>query len=146
MLFRSKKPATVDSSSTEAPPADKGALQAPPPSLSKGRLTKKGRPSDRGADAELEDQEREKPSAPTQPAGGIPGQAQGRQAPAPSLCSMLAHAEKQPVADKSVARVLRKAKDQLFSIEKIKSLKPPDQPKAQVCILCTLCLSFSSLL
>ncbi|XP_078002977.1 histone-lysine N-methyltransferase 2A isoform X2 [Phascolarctos cinereus] len=48
-----------------------------------------------------------------------------------SIGSMLAQADKLPVADKRVASLLRKAKAQLYKIEKSKTLKQADQPKAQ---------------
>ncbi|CDQ59252.1 unnamed protein product [Oncorhynchus mykiss] len=56
------------------------------------------------------------------------GQTGSKKPPAvPSLGSMLAHAEKLP----RVAGLLKKAKAQLFKIEKSKSLKSPDHPKVQ---------------
>ncbi|XP_064433448.1 histone-lysine N-methyltransferase 2A isoform X10 [Mirounga angustirostris] len=45
--------------------------------------------------------------------------------------SMLAQADKLPMTDKRVASLLKKAKAQLCKIEKSKSLKQTDQPKAQ---------------
>ncbi|XP_021231425.1 histone-lysine N-methyltransferase 2A isoform X4 [Numida meleagris] len=50
---------------------------------------------------------------------------------ASSISSMLAQADKLPMADKRVASLLKKAKAQLYKIEKSKSLKQADQPKAQ---------------
>ncbi|XP_045432156.1 histone-lysine N-methyltransferase 2A isoform X5 [Pipistrellus kuhlii] len=50
---------------------------------------------------------------------------------APSIGSMLAQADKLPMTDKRVASLLKKAKAQLCKIEKSKSLKQTDQPKAQ---------------
>lgn len=49
-----------------------------------------------------------------------------------SIGSMLAQADKLPMTDKRVASLLKKAKAQLCKIEKSKSLKQTDQPKAQV--------------
>lgn len=49
-----------------------------------------------------------------------------------SISSVLAHADKLPVTDKRVASLLKKAKAQLYKIEKSKSLKQVDQPKGQV--------------
>lgn len=49
-----------------------------------------------------------------------------------SISSMLAHADKLPMTDKRVASLLKKAKAQLYKIEKSKSLKQVDQPKGQV--------------
>ncbi|XP_039197696.1 histone-lysine N-methyltransferase 2A isoform X3 [Crotalus tigris] len=48
-----------------------------------------------------------------------------------SISSVLAHADKLPMADKRVASLLKKAKAQLYKIEKSKSLKQVDQPKGQ---------------
>ncbi|XP_035202160.1 histone-lysine N-methyltransferase 2A isoform X3 [Oxyura jamaicensis] len=48
-----------------------------------------------------------------------------------SISSMLAQADKLPMTDKRVASLLKKAKAQLYKIEKSKSLKQADQPKAQ---------------
>nr|XP_025970067.1 histone-lysine N-methyltransferase 2A isoform X2 [Dromaius novaehollandiae] len=50
---------------------------------------------------------------------------------ASSISSMLAQADKLPMTDKRVASLLKKAKAQLYKIEKSKSLKQVDQPKAQ---------------
>lgn len=52
-----------------------------------------------------------------------------------SIGSMLAQADKLPMTDKRVASLLKKAKAQLCKIEKSKSLKQTDQPKAQVLLL-----------
>nr|XP_033773847.1 histone-lysine N-methyltransferase 2A isoform X1 [Geotrypetes seraphini] len=48
-----------------------------------------------------------------------------------SISTMLAQADKLPVTDKRVATLLKKAKAQLYKIEKNKSLKQTDQPRAQ---------------
>ncbi|KAJ8780128.1 hypothetical protein J1605_011923 [Eschrichtius robustus] len=48
-----------------------------------------------------------------------------------SIGSMLAQADKLPMTDKRVASLLKKAKAQLCKIEKSKSLKQTDPPKAQ---------------
>ncbi|XP_044279607.1 histone-lysine N-methyltransferase 2A [Varanus komodoensis] len=48
-----------------------------------------------------------------------------------SISSVLAHADKLPMTDKRVASLLKKAKAQLYKIEKSKSLKQTDQPKGQ---------------
>ncbi|XP_045073096.1 histone-lysine N-methyltransferase 2A-like isoform X4 [Coregonus clupeaformis] len=124
-----KKSASVDSG-TETAPVDRAVVHSIPLILTKGRLSKKTRPSERGPEAEPG--EKEKKSAPAQQTGLPPGQT-GSKKPlaAPSLGSMLAHAEKLPVADKRVAGLLKKAKAQLFKIEKSKSLKSPDHPKVQ---------------
>ncbi|XP_031440103.1 histone-lysine N-methyltransferase 2A isoform X3 [Clupea harengus] len=115
-----KKSVSADSGA-EASPADSNASHAvsSTPS-SNGRPCKKDRlpewdvEVDRG---EKEDQERSSTPVP----------------PGPTLESMLAQAEKQPVADKHLAVLLKKAKAQLHNIENksLKSLKPLDQPKVQ---------------
>ncbi|XP_066495898.1 histone-lysine N-methyltransferase 2A [Tiliqua scincoides] len=48
-----------------------------------------------------------------------------------SISSVLAHADKLPMTDKRVASLLKKAKAQLYKIEKSKSLKQVEQPKGQ---------------
>uniref|UniRef100_A0A8C7U225 Histone-lysine N-methyltransferase n=1 Tax=Oncorhynchus mykiss TaxID=8022 RepID=A0A8C7U225_ONCMY len=125
-----KKSVSVDSG-TEAAPVERAAVHSSiPPILTKGRASKKTRPSERGPEAEPG--EKEKTSAPAQQTGLPLGQTGSKKPPAvPSLGSMLAHAEKLPVADKRVAGLLKKAKAQLFKIEKSKSLKSPDHPKVQ---------------
>ncbi|XP_055752431.1 histone-lysine N-methyltransferase 2A-like isoform X4 [Salvelinus fontinalis] len=125
-----KKSVSVDSG-TETAPVDRAAVHSSfPLILTKGRASKKTRPLERGPEAEPG--EKEKTSAPAQLTGLPLGQI-GSKKPlaAPSLGSMLAHAEKLPVADKRVAGLLKKAKAQLFKIEKSKSLKSPDHPKVQ---------------
>lgn len=137
-----KKSVSVDSVSEAASTERSGLHSAAPLSFAKGRLHKKSRPSEKGAEMELGEREREKPSAPSQQTADLPGQPGRQQPPAPSLGSMLAHAEKQPVADKRVVGLLKKAKAQLFKIEKSKSLKSPDQPKVQVSFPPTALLPF----
>uniref|UniRef100_A0A8C7HIF5 Histone-lysine N-methyltransferase n=1 Tax=Oncorhynchus kisutch TaxID=8019 RepID=A0A8C7HIF5_ONCKI len=125
-----KKSVSVDSG-TEAAPVERAAVHSSIPLiLTKGRASKKTRPLERGPEADPG--EKEKTSAPAQQTGLPLGQT-GSKKPlaAPSLGSMLAHAEKLPVADKRVAGLLKKAKAQLFKIEKSKSLKSPDHPKVQ---------------
>ena len=124
--------------------ADVVSEPPPPERLHLGRQHKKGRPSDKEAEPAEEEKEMEKPSAVSQPPAGLPAGQPGRQQlPAPSLGSMLAQAEKQPVTDKQVVGLLKKAKAQLFKIEKSKSLKSPDQPKIQVCLLSPFSLLFN---
>ncbi|XP_069750876.1 histone-lysine N-methyltransferase 2A isoform X4 [Narcine bancroftii] len=50
---------------------------------------------------------------------------------APAISSMLAQADKMPTTDKRVANLLRKAKAQLYKIEKNKSLKIANPTKSQ---------------
>ncbi|KAJ8347766.1 hypothetical protein SKAU_G00263550 [Synaphobranchus kaupii] len=130
-----KKSLSIDSGTdiTPTPPSvDETARQAAATGATpKGRLAKKGRLADRGQEVESADKEREKERA-----GGLTPQSrqegpQRKHSPVASLGSMLAQAEKQQVADKRVAGLLKKAKDQLFRIEKNKSLKNTEQPKVQ---------------
>ncbi|XP_030632215.1 histone-lysine N-methyltransferase 2A [Chanos chanos] len=119
-----KKSVSVDSGA-EGSPVDSNAVQ--PIStlpLSKGRLSKKGRPSEKG-ETEGGEKDKERSSTPIQP-----GQT-GKSPTATSLGFVLAHAEKQPVTDRRVAGLLKKAKAQLYKIEKSKSMKSVDQPKVQ---------------
>lgn len=109
----------------------RGLHPAVPISIAKGRPPKKGRPSEKGAEMEDGEKEKEKQSAPSQQAASLPGQPGRQQLPVSSLGSMLAQAEKQPVTDKRVVGLLKKAKAQLFEIKKSK-LKPADQTKVQV--------------
>nr|XP_015192943.1 PREDICTED: histone-lysine N-methyltransferase 2A isoform X3 [Lepisosteus oculatus] len=131
-----KKPVSLDPSN-EAPPSlgppDGTSHAATTPPTTKGRLSKKGRSTEKGQEADAGEKEKEKAKghsqAPAQqtPQPGPPS----KQAPVPSLGSMLAQVEKQQVADRRVAGLLKKAKAQLYKIEKNKSLKTADQPKAQ---------------
>uniref|UniRef100_A0A8C2KZB7 Histone-lysine N-methyltransferase n=1 Tax=Cyprinus carpio TaxID=7962 RepID=A0A8C2KZB7_CYPCA len=118
-----KKSVTVDSGA-EASPSDSAAVPAAGTLSSKGRLAKKGRPSEKSIEAEGVEREKdkEKLSSPTQ-AGQM-----GKPPATTSLGSMLARAEKQPVTDRRVAGLLRKAKAQLNKIEK-REVQPGDQPK-----------------
>ncbi|KAJ7990457.1 hypothetical protein DPEC_G00300510 [Dallia pectoralis] len=125
-----KKSVSVESGLENASVDRPSVQSSTSPILTKGRLSKKGRPLERASEPELV--EHEKTSAPAQQTGVSSGQTGNKQAPvAPSLGSMLEQAEKQSVADKHVAGVLKKAKAQLCKIEKSKSLKSPDQPKVQ---------------
>lgn len=122
-----KKSVTVDSGA-EASPSDSAQVQPVGALSSKGRLAKKGRPSEKSIEAEGVEREKdkEKLSAPTQ-AGQM-----GKPPATTSLDSVLDHAEKQPVTDRRVAGLLRKAKAQLSKIEK-REVQPGDQPKLPVC-------------
>ncbi|KAG5843769.1 hypothetical protein ANANG_G00154430, partial [Anguilla anguilla] len=120
---------------TPTPPTVDGtALQAAATGAApKGRHHKKGRLADRGQEAEAADRDKEREK---ERAGGLAPQSRQDGAPrkppsVTSLTSMLAQAEKQQVADKRVAGLLKKAKDQLFKIEKNKYQKSAEQPKAQ---------------
>ncbi|XP_072548211.1 histone-lysine N-methyltransferase 2A [Salminus brasiliensis] len=119
-----KKSVSVDSGA-EASSVDASAVQSVRTLLSKGRLSKKGRSLEKGVDVEGVEKDKDRSSVPIQP-----GQS-GKPPSTASLGSMLAHAEKQPVTDRRVAGLLKKAKAQLYKIEKSKSLKTVDQPKVQ---------------
>ncbi|XP_016128082.1 histone-lysine N-methyltransferase 2A isoform X1 [Sinocyclocheilus grahami] len=118
-----KKSVTVDSGA-EASPSDSAAVQPVGALSSKGRLAKKGRPSEKSIEAGGVEREKdkEKLSAPTQ-AGQM-----GKPPATTSLDSVLDHAEKQPVTDRRVAKLLKEAKAQLNRIEK-REVQPGDQPK-----------------
>lgn len=121
-----KKSVTVDCA--EASPSDSAAVQPVGSLSSKGRLTKKGRPSEKSTELEgLErEKDKEKLSALTQ------ASQMGKPPTTTSIDSILDRAEKQPVTDRRVVRLLKKAKAQLNKIEK-RELQPGDQPKLPVC-------------
>uniref|UniRef100_A0A3B4YCG1 Histone-lysine N-methyltransferase n=1 Tax=Seriola lalandi dorsalis TaxID=1841481 RepID=A0A3B4YCG1_SERLL len=125
-----KKSTSVDMVSDTASSEVRGLHSTIPMSIAKGRLPKKGRPSEKGAEMEDGEKEKEKQSAPGQQTASLQGQPGRQQLPVSSLGSMLAQAEKQPVTDKRVVGLLKKAKAQLFEIKKSK-LKPADQTKVQ---------------
>ncbi|XP_041923797.1 histone-lysine N-methyltransferase 2A isoform X3 [Alosa sapidissima] len=118
-----KKSVSADSGA-EASPADSNTVSSTP--SSNGRPSKKDRPPDWNADADRggEKEDQEKTSMPLPP-----GQTGKAPTTNPTLESVLNRAEKQPVADKQLAGLLKKAKAQLHNIEK--SLKPVEQPKVQ---------------
>nr|XP_061797132.1 histone-lysine N-methyltransferase 2A-like [Nerophis lumbriciformis] len=116
---------------TDTPSSEGRSLHAPiTNSIAKERYLKKGRSSEKGADVEDGENEEEKQSALSQQVASLPGQPGRQHLPVSSLGSVLEQAEKQPVADKRVVGLLRKAKAQLFEIKKSK-LKPVDQTKVQ---------------
>ncbi|XP_053502373.1 histone-lysine N-methyltransferase 2A isoform X2 [Ictalurus furcatus] len=119
-----KKSVSVDSDA-EIPSVETNVIQPARALLSKGRVSKKGRLPEKGMEADEIEKNKERSSAPVPPI-------HSRKLPStPSLGSVLALAEKQPATDRRVAGLLKKAKAQLFNIEKSKSLKPVDQPKVQ---------------
>lgn len=124
-----KKLTSVDVVSDTTSPEARGLHSTVP--TAKERVPKKGRPSEKGAEMEDGENDKEKQSAPGQQTVSLPGQPGRQQLPVSSLGSMLAQAEKQPVTDKRVVGLLKKAKAQLFEIKKSK-LKPADQTKVQV--------------
>lgn len=125
-----KKSTSVDMILDNASSEVRSLHSTVPISIAKGRVPKKGRPSEKGAEIEDGEKEKEKQSAPSQQTTSLPGQP-SRHLPVSSLGSMLAQAEKQPATDKRVVGLLKKAKAQLFEIKKSK-LKPADQTKVQV--------------
>lgn len=133
-----KKSTSVDLVSDTAPSEVRGLHSTGPLSIAKGRLSKKGRPSDKGAETEDGEKEKEKQSAANQQTASLPGQPGRQQLPVSSLGSVLAQAEKQPVTDKRVVGLLRKAEAQLSEIKKSK-LKPADQTKVQVSLSFLFC-------
>lgn len=126
-----KKSTSVDLVSDTAPAEARGLHSSGSWSIAKGRLSKKGRPSEKGAEIEDGEKDKERPSAANQQTASLPGQPGRQQLPVSSLGSVLAQAEKQPVTDKRVVGLLKKAKAQLCEIKKSK-LKPADQTKVQV--------------
>lgn len=128
-----KKSTSVDMVSDTASSEVRGPHSTVPMSIAKGRLSKKGRPSEKGTEIEDGEKEKEKQSAPSQQTASLPGQPGRQQLPVSSVELRLAQAEKQPVTDKRVVGLLKKAKAQLFEIKKSK-LKPADQTKVQVSV------------
>lgn len=126
-----KKSTPVDMVSDTASSEVRGIHSAVPISTAKERVPKKSRSSEKGPEMEDGEKDKEKQSAPSQQTANLPGQPGRQQLPVSSLGSMLAQAEKQPVTDKRVVGLLKKAKAQLFEIKKSK-LKPADQTKVQV--------------
>lgn len=127
-----KKSTSVDTVSDTASSEVRGPQSAVPVSTTKERVSKKGRPSaEKAVEMDDGDKEKEKQSSPSQHTANLSGQPGRQQLPASSLGSVLAQAEKQPVTDKRVVGLLKKAKAQLFEIKKSK-LKPADQTKVQV--------------
>ncbi|MGH0138955.1 UNVERIFIED_CONTAM: hypothetical protein FKN15_036809 [Acipenser sinensis] len=133
----SKKTSGRKKSVSVEPPAEApSSLGSPEGGVPKSRLSKKGKSSEKGQDSETGEKEKEKEKSHQQtlsvarqsPQPPVPSH---KQPPAPSLGSMLAQVEKQQVADRRVANLLKKAKAQLYKIEKSKSLKTSDQPKTQ---------------
>lgn len=131
-----KKSTSVDTVSDTASSDVRGPHSTVPISIAKGRLSKKNRSSEKGPEMEDGEKEKEKQSAPSQQTASLPGQPGRQQLPVSSLGSMLAQAEKQPVTDKRVVGLLKKAKAQLFAIKKSK-LKPAEQTKGQVSFSCS---------
>lgn len=133
-----KKSTSVDLVSDAAPAEVRGLHSTGPWSIAKGRLSKKGRPSEKGAEIEDGEKDKEKQSSANQQTASLPGQPGRQQLPVSSLGSVLAQAEKQPVTDKRVVGLLKKAKAQLCEIKKSK-LKPADQNKVQVSFSSPFC-------
>nr|XP_055052439.1 histone-lysine N-methyltransferase 2A isoform X1 [Misgurnus anguillicaudatus] len=113
-----KKSVTVDSGA-EASLSDSTAVRPVGALASKGRLPKKGRPSEKSIETEPVEREKDKErlSAPIQP---------GQMKKSPAATSLTWS----PVTDRRVVRLLKKAKAQLSKIEKRES-QSGDQPKLQ---------------
>lgn len=137
-----KKSTSVETVSDTSSSEVRGIHSTVPVSITKGRLPKKGRPSEKGAEIEEGEKEKEKQSAPSQQTANLPGQPGRQQLIVSSIGPVLDHAEKQPVTDKRVVGLLKKAKAQLFEIKKSK-LKPADQTKVQVSFSFVLLSQFS---
>nr|XP_020650223.1 histone-lysine N-methyltransferase 2A [Pogona vitticeps] len=124
-----KKPTGRKKSLAALPTADTPAavLGASAPAILKNKLPKKGRGAleKSGLELGLAAPAVEKEDALRFPAASV-GIVKHS-----SISSVLAHADKLPMADKRVASLLKKAKAQLYKIEKSKSLKQVDQPKGQ---------------
>ncbi|XP_035536543.1 histone-lysine N-methyltransferase 2A isoform X2 [Morone saxatilis] len=116
-----KKSTSVDIVSDTASPEVRGVHSTVPMSIAKGRISKKGRPPEKGAEIEDGEKEKEKQSAPSQQIASLPGQPGREQLAVSSIVSE---------TDKRVVGLLKKAKAQLFEIKKSK-LKPADQTKVQ---------------
>lgn len=129
-----KKSTSLDLVSDTASSEVHGLQSTVPLSITKGRLSKKGRPPEKVVEMEDGEKDKEKQSASNQQTASVPGQPGRQQLPVSTLGSVLAQAEKQPVTDKRVVGLLKKAKAQLFEIKKSK-LKPADQTKVQVSII-----------
>ncbi|CAL9683943.1 unnamed protein product [Knipowitschia caucasica] len=108
-----KKSATIDITSDPVPTENRMVQSNMQTAVGKGSFSKKGRQSERGAEVEIEEKEKQNGS---NQATTLSGQS-NRQLP---ISSVLAQAEKQPVTDKRVVGLLKKAKAQLFKIEKSK--------------------------
>ncbi|XP_048838562.1 histone-lysine N-methyltransferase 2A isoform X2 [Brienomyrus brachyistius] len=110
---------------------DGGSLQTAATPLSpKGRVSKKGRPSDKGQEAEVGAKEKEREKE--RERFGTIAVPPRKPPTVSSLGSVLAAAaDKQKMADRRVAGLLKKAQDQLYRIEKSKSLKSSEPPKVQ---------------
>ncbi|TRZ00388.1 hypothetical protein DNTS_011851, partial [Danionella cerebrum] len=115
-----KKSVSIDSGA-EACPSDSTAVQPVGSLSSKGRPVKKGRSSEKSTEVDGADGDKDKEKL------SGPGQS-SQMVKTTSIGSILARAEKQPVTDRRVARLLGKAKAQLNKIEK-REVQPGDQPK-----------------
>ncbi|XP_072319008.1 histone-lysine N-methyltransferase 2A [Eucyclogobius newberryi] len=109
-----KKLATADTGSDSISSESRMVQSNIQPAVGKGIFSKKGRISEKGVEVEIE--EKEKQNGSSQQTASLSRQP-NRQLP---VSSVLAQAEKQPVTDKHVVGLLKKAKAQLFKIEKNK--------------------------
>ncbi|NXJ71070.1 KMT2A methyltransferase, partial [Rostratula benghalensis] len=124
-----KKPAGRKKSTATDPAAEVSSAALADPAAVKAKPSKKGRGGLEKSELELS------PAAPSLEKDkalrlSAPSSSTVKHS-ASSISSMLAQADKLPMTDKRVASLLKKAKAQLYKIEKSKSLKQADQPKAQ---------------
>lgn len=126
-----KKSTSVEAVSDTASPEVRGLHSM---SITKGRQAKKGRPSEKGAEAEEVEKEKEKRSTLNQQTANLPGQQDRHSIP---VSLMVTQEEQHSLTDRQLAGLLNKAKDQLIAIKKNK-LKPADQTKVQVSFLFSL--------
>lgn len=128
-----KKTAGRKKSTVGDPAADASAAALAEAAAAKTKTSKKGRGGSDKSDLDLSPAvpalEKEKALRLSAPSSSTVKHS------ASSISSMLAQADKLPMTDKRVASLLKKAKAQLYKIEKSKSLKQADQPKAQVPLL-----------
>lgn len=119
-----KKSTSVDTVSDTASLEVRGAHSM---SISKSRHIKKGRLSDKGTEVEEaeKEKEKEKRSTSNQQTDSLPGQQARHTVPVQT------EAGQNPLTDKRLVGLLKKAKDQLIAIKKNK-LKPPEETKVQV--------------
>lgn len=121
-----KKSTSVDTISDTASSDGRGLHHS---SIGKGRPPKKGRLSEKVAETENVEKDKEKRSMPNQQTPSLPGQPSGKHQLPVSL--LVKQTEQHPLPDKRIVGLLKKAKDQLIAIKKNKQ-KPAEQNKVQV--------------
>lgn len=121
-----KKSTSVETVSDTASSDGRGLHHS---SIGKGRPPKKGRLSEKVAEAENVEKDKEKRSTPNQQTSSLPGQPSSKHPLPVSL--IVKQPEQHPLPDKRIVGLLKKAKDQLIAIKKNKQ-KPAEQNKVQV--------------